>query len=115
MAKHHDIGQKGEALATSFLIKHNYRILETNWRFQKAEIDIIARDENTLVFVEVKTRSSTQFGNPYEFVSQKKQLLYKDAVEAYLSDTHLNLEVRFDIISIVLANTPKIEHLKNAF
>lgn len=115
MAKHHDTGQKGEFLAASFLRKHNYQVLATNWRFQKAEVDIIARDEKFLAFIEVKTRSSDRFGKPYEFVSEKKQTLYQDAAEAYLSENNLDLEVRFDIISIILSNTSKIEHLKNAF
>lgn len=67
------------------------------------------------MFVEVKTRNSTQFREPYEFVSEKKQTLYQDSAEAYLSINDLDLEICFDIISVVLSNPPKIEHLKNVF
>lgn len=115
MAKHHDIGKKGELIAFSFLMQHKHQILETNWRYQKAEVDLISIDQGILVFTEVKTRSSAKFGNPYEFVSAKKQLLYQDSAEAFLSEKQLDLEIRFDIISILLLDQPKIEHFKNAF
>jgi len=82
----------------------------------KAEIDIISQDEKTLVFVEVKTRSTERYGQPKEFVSIRKEALMKEAAEAYLEINELEIELRFDIISIVLKNgTPKIEHLENVF
>ena len=82
----------------------------------KAEIDIISQDEKTLVFVEVKTRSTERYGQPKEFVSIRKEALIKEAAEAYLEINELELELRFDIISIVLKNeTPKIEYLENVF
>ena len=89
---------------------------QRNWRWQKAEIDIISQDEKTLVFVEVKTRSTERYGQPKEFVSLRKEALVKEAAEAYLEINELELELRFDIISLVLKNgIPKIEHLENVF
>ena len=114
MSKIHELGHKGERIAQSFLKKKNYTILQTNWRWQKAEIDIIAKNENCIVFIEVKTRSTTRFGEPSEFVSMKKIELMKDAAEAYLEVFKLENEIRFDIISIVInSDTQKIQHLIN--
>ena len=72
MAEHNDLGKLGEELAVDFLEKKGYEILETNWVFDKAEIDIIAQKENILAVVEVKTRSTIEFGLPQEFVKPKK-------------------------------------------
>jgi putative endonuclease len=71
MADHNDLGKLGEELAVDFLQQNGYEILETNWVFQKAEIDIIAQKENILAVVEVKTRSSIEFGLPQDFVKPK--------------------------------------------
>ena len=116
MAKHNDLGQKGEALSVDYLIKKGYQVLETNWRFQKAEIDIIARLKNTLVVIEVKTRSSNYFGNPEDFIStQKKQLLVKAANE-FITTNALDIEVRFDILAVTISqNSLKINHIEDAF
>ena len=116
MNKAHEIGRKGEAIALHFLAFKKHHILEKNWRWQKAEIDIISQDKKTLVFVEVKTRSTERYGQPKEFVSLLKEALMKEAAEAYLEINELELELRFDIISIVLKNgTSKIEHQENVF
>ena len=72
MAEHYELGKKGEQLAVNYLIGKGYKIVERNWRFQKAEIDIIARKAETLISVEVKTRSTKNFGNPQDFVNPKK-------------------------------------------
>ena len=72
MAEHNELGKQGEEQAVDFLQKNGYEILETNWIFQKAEIDIIARKEDTLAIIEVKTRSSIDFGLPQDFVKPKK-------------------------------------------
>ena len=78
MAEHNDLGKFGEELAVDFLEKNGYEILETNWVFDKAEIDIIAQKNGILAVVEVKTRSSIDFGLPQDFVKPKKiQLLLK--------------------------------------
>lgn len=72
MLKIHKLGQEGERLAYDFLVQKKYIILERNWRWKNAEIDIICIKKNTLIFVEVKCRSSEKFGQPFEFVNDKK-------------------------------------------
>lgn len=116
MADHNDLGKLGEELAVDFLQKNGYEILETNWIFQKAEIDIIAQKENILAVVEVKTRSSIEFGLPQDFVKPKKIQLLVKAVNEYIISNDLELEVRFDIIAINKeAKEFVIEHIEDAF
>jgi putative endonuclease len=116
MATHNELGTKGEEIALDFLQKNNYKILEKNWRFKKAEVDIIALKKGILAVVEVKTRSSDYFGNPQDFVNQKKIKLLVEAINEYVISKNLDVEVRFDIIAI-LKNKDKfdIQHLKDAF
>ena len=116
MAKHNLLGKHGEELAVEFLISNHYKILETNWRFRKAEVDIIAEKENILIIVEVKTRVSDYFGKPEEFISKSKQRLLTQAADAYIELHQLNHEVRFDVISIVFRNkSHAIDHIEDAF
>ncbi len=116
MAEHNDLGKLGEELAVDFLQKSGYDILETNWVFQKAEIDIIAQKGSILAVVEVKTRSSTDFGLPQDFVKPKKIQLLVKAVNEYVISYDLDVEVRFDIIAIHKESKEFIiEHLENAF
>ena len=116
MAEHNELGKLGEALAVEFLQKRGYEILETNWTFQKAEIDIIVRKENTLAIIEVKTRSSIDFGLPQDSVKSKKIQLLVKAVNEYILSNDLDAEVRFDIIAICKEDTTyKIEHIEDAF
>ncbi len=116
MAEHNDLGKFGEELAVDFLEKNGYEILETNWVFDKAEIDIIAQKENILAVVEVKTRSSIEFGLPQEFVKPKKIQLLLKAVNEYVIQHDLDVEVRFDIIAIHKEKTDfVIEHIEEAF
>lgn len=116
MAEHNELGKLGEELAVEFLQKNNYAILETNWTFQKAEIDIIAQKENVLVIVEVKTRSSLEFGLPQDFVKPKKIQLLVKAVNEYIISNDLEVEARFDIIAIYKDDKSyKIEHIEDAF
>ena len=116
MAEHNDLGKLGEELAADFLQQNGYEILETNWVFQKAEIDIIAQKENVLAVVEVKTRSSLEFGLPQDFVKPKKIQLLVKAVNEYVISNDLEVEVRFDIIAISKENNDfKIEHIEDAF
>jgi putative endonuclease len=116
MAEHNELGEKGEKLAVAFLIKNDYKILEKNYCYLKAEVDIIAQKGNILAVVEVKTRSSDYFGNPQDFVSPKKIKLLLSAIHYYVTEKDIDVEVRFDIIAIILKNdTTKIEHLEDAF
>lgn len=116
MAEHNELGKFGEEMAVAFLEKEGYTILETNWTFQKAEIDIIAQKENILAVVEVKTRSSLDFGLPQDFVKPKKIQLLVKAVDEYVSSQDLDVDVRFDIIAIHKeAKSFVIEHLIDAF
>ena len=116
MAEHNELGKLGEELAAEYLLKNGYVILETNWVFQKAEIDILAQKENTLAVVEVKTRSSIEFGLPQDFVKSKKIQLLVKAVNAYVTENDLDQEVRFDIIAISRKGQEfVIEHLTDAF
>jgi putative endonuclease len=113
MAQHNDLGKLGEELAVAFLQKNGYEILETNWTFQKAEIDIIAKAENTLAVIEVKTRSSLDFGLPQDFVKPKKIQLLVKAVNEYVISKDLDVEVRFDIIAITASKTTSLSIQKN--
>ncbi len=116
MAIHNELGEKGEELAVEFLQKKGYKILERNWRFKKAEVDIITIKNNVLAVVEVKTRSSNYFGNPQDFVNPKKIKLFVEAIIEYLTSKNLDVEVRFDIIAILKNKTTfDIEHLEDAF
>lgn len=117
MAEHNELGKLGEEMAVEFLINCDYEILETNWVFQKAEIDIVAKKENILAIIEVKTRSSTDFGLPQDFVKPKKIQLLVKAVNEYVVSNDLDVEVRFDIIAIHKNDMKEfvIEHLENAF
>ncbi len=116
MAQHNELGKKGEQLAVDFLLKEGYEILDRNYRFDKAEVDIIALKDNILAIVEVKTRSTKDFGNPQDFVKPKQIKNLVKAVDEYVNENDLELEVRFDIIAIVKEKKGfKIEYLENAF
>ena len=116
MAEHNDLGKLGEELAVDFLEKNGYEILETNWVFDKAEIDIIAQKNGILAVVEVKTRSSLDFGLPQDFVKPKKIQLLVKAANEYVTQNDLDVEIRFDIIAIEKKNKKfNIEHIKEAF
>ena len=116
MAEHYELGKKGEQLAVNYLIGKGYKIVERNWRFQKAEIDIIARKAETLISVEVKTRSTKNFGNPQDFVNPKKIKLMVLAMNEYILNKDLDIELRFDIVAITKDKSSfDIQHFKDAF
>lgn len=111
-------GKLGEQAAAKYLEKQGYKILEKNYRYSRyAEIDIIAKDKDTIVFAEVKTRSNTAFGHPFEAVNSAKITNIFKAGLYYLKNTKENYKkYRIDVISIIgdlQNNNPKIEHLKN--
>ncbi len=112
MAKHNDLGTKGEQKAVLFLQKKAFVILETNWRYKKNEIDIIATKDEYIVVVEVKTRSTDYFDDIINVVSNKQKRFLIDSINSYIDEKNINLEVRFDIIFIV---GDKTEHIEDAF
>ena len=115
MAEHNKLGDLGEEIAMDFLLKNGYEIREHNWRYRKAEVDIIAENNEYLIAVEVKTRSSSDFGDPQDFVSKKKIQLLLEAMNAYVELYNCDKEIRFDIIPLVKEKDNfKIEHLEDA-
>lgn len=116
MAEHHVLGKQGEDAAVQFLIAKGHTILSRNYRYGKAEVDIISQIGNCIVFTEVKTRSHTDFGMPEEFVSRKKQKLMCLAADEYLQTAAPESEVRFDILALSLVeNKFDILHIEDAF
>lgn len=118
MSSHNlDTGNRGEDIATEFLQRKGYTILERNWRHSRSEVDIIAEDKGMIVFVEVKTRRSQKFGHPEESVSEAKQQKLLEAADAYLESLEDAKELRFDIVSIRIGHNqqPTIYHIVDAF
>ena len=116
MASHNDLGKKGEELAVQFLESKGYEIVARNYQFQKAEVDIIARKANTLAIIEVKTRSTPEFGNPQEFLKGKQIQRLVKAADHFVTENNLEVDVRFDIIGIIQNKAgTKLEHLEDAF
>lgn len=118
------IGDRGEALAAEYLSQAGYRILDRNYRYERAEIDLVCFDagddeaRGEIVFVEVKTRSGLAFGPPEEAVTDEKQEHIVHAAKAYVYERRLEgAPVRFDVVSIVLNQdeAPDIDHFKSAF
>ncbi len=114
-----DLGRCGEELARESLKKLGYRILFNNYRSYLGEIDIVARDKDTICFIEVKTRSGKDFGLPQESVTRQKQRKLVRLATAFLKEKNLlEQSARFDVVSVILAQDnlePKIEVFKNAF
>lgn len=110
-------GKLGEKLAQDFLLKKNYKILERNYRNKIGEIDLIALDKDLIVFVEVKTRTSSAFGYAYEAVDWKKQRKIIQVSSAYLNYKKIrNQQIRYDIVEVYLKDgRAKINHIENAF
>ncbi|MDR3272475.1 MAG: YraN family protein [Flavobacteriaceae bacterium] len=116
MAIHNDFGKEAEKKAMEFLLSAGYEILETNWRYQKSEIDIIAAKDNRLIIIEVKARSYDDVLSPEEAVNHKKKKLLILAADAYVTQNDWEVDVRFDIISILKQdNKWIISHIEDAF
>ncbi|WP_029905785.1 YraN family protein [Prevotella sp. 10(H)] len=116
MAEHNDLGKKGEDAAENYLRQNGYEIIERNWLYERYEIDIIAQDDEYIVFVEVKTRSSDQWGNPEEAVSKGKIKRIVEAADFYLREYDIDLPARFDVIaSIWTGKKFEIQHIDDAF
>lgn len=111
--KTREIGKINEDLAVDYLKKRNYRIVERNFRRKFGEIDIIAKDRDTLVFIEVRSRKDDFFGSPLESIDQKKIRKISRTALSFISKTDQEFSsIRFDVISIV---NGEIEHIENAF
>jgi putative endonuclease len=105
-----ELGKKGEEHAVGFLKKSGYRIIQRNYKNKLGEIDIIAKDKNTLCFIEVKTRTSLRFGLPQEAITFRKQKKLNKVALSYLKQYNLwDVPARFDTVSVVLNNQDKIE------
>lgn len=116
MAYHNQLGKLGEQIAVEHLISNGYIVLERNFVYDKAEVDIIAENEAFMVVIEVKTRNSTYFGNPQEFVSRNKIKLLLKAANEYVIRNKIEKEIRFDIISVIKnRHVQLVEHFRDAF
>jgi putative endonuclease len=116
MSQHNELGKKGEDIAADYLAEEGYKILNRNWRYGKDEIDIIAETDKFIVFIEVKSRSTSYFGEPEDAVDNQKQRFLVRAADAYVNQKEIDLEVRFDIISIIFEKGKHtIRHIEDAF
>lgn len=109
-------GKIGEELAIAHLRKAGYEIVQNNWHLHHLEIDIVARHQGELVFVEVKLRHSDEFGDPESFVTRSKQKLLVRAANYYIEQQEIEAECRFDVIGILAKNGQySVHHIVNAF
>lgn len=116
MAQHNETGKRGEEIATKYLSEKGFIILCNNWYYGKGEIDIVAKMADKMVFVEVKTRESNVFGEPETFVNRRKQRQIIKTADAYIQTKNIDLESRFDVISVILGkNKFEIHHIEDAF
>lgn len=116
MAQHNELGKKGEELAVAHLLKTGYEIVARNFVYQKAEVDVIARKGSVLAVVEVKTRSTPDFGDPQEFVKKKQINQLVKAIDYFVNEHNLDVEVRFDIVAIIRNKAgTRLEHIEDAF
>ena len=113
---HNELGKWGEEYAANYLLKNDYEVLERNWFYDRAEVDIIAKKANELIIVEVKTRNSNFFGDPQDFVSKAKIKLLVKAANEYIISNDLDVEARFDVIAVLKnKNHESLDHFKSAF
>lgn len=113
-----EIGSRGEKIAVDFLKKKGLQILAKNYRFKKKEIDIIAKDKDTICFIEVKTRTTKEFGLPEEAIMNRKMRNLINLALSYMKRYNfVDYNIRFDVVSIYFLknNKPKIDYFKNAF
>lgn len=103
-----ELGNWGEQLVAEYLIQQGCMVLEKNWRWKKAEVDLIARNKEILLFVEVKTRSTAAFFNLQEAIPAKKQLLLTEAAEAYCQQNNIVAEIRMDI-AVIIGNSKQYQ------
>lgn len=115
--KRQSLGKKGEEIARSYLEKQGYTIIISNFRTKSGEIDLIAKDGEVLVFVEVKTRTNEQFGSPFDAVtSRKRGQISRVAMEYMVNNGGMDQPARFDVVAVRMTeNKPSVEIVKNAF
>jgi len=109
-----ETGVHGENLAAEFMAKKGFRVVARNYRWKRAEIDLIVQREDWLIFVEVKTRTSNAYGEPESFVSDYQRRLIYDAADDYIFRTNWRGHIRFDIISVTPGPNPQIVHFEDA-
>lgn len=117
MAVHNDFGKTGEQISRNYLELHGYEVMDENWCFGKAEIDLIVYKDKQIIFVEVKTRSGNGFGEPEEFVNAAKQMHMAAAATEYIHLMDFKGEIRFDIIAILINKKGdyNLRHIEDAF
>ncbi|GHD38686.1 YraN family protein [Mycetocola manganoxydans] len=118
MAAKDELGRRGEDLAARFLEDAGYRLLERNWRCRQGEIDIVARTANTLVFVEVKTRSGLAFGHPFEAITATKLARLRGLAAVWCAEHSPSVaRIRLDAIAVIVPRSgqPVVEHLLGVY
>jgi len=109
-----ETGGIGEKLAAEYLTSKGFKVVARNYRWRKAEIDLIVQRKDWLIFVEVKTRSSNAWGEPESFVNDMQRRLIYDAAEEYIYSTNWQGNIRFDIVSVKPSSPPEIVHFEDA-
>jgi len=116
MADHNELGKLGEEIAADYLGKKGYEIVKRNYTFAKSEIDIVAKKDGQLIIVEVKTRNSDFMAGPQQTITKAKQKSIIKAANFYIQEHDLDIETRFDVVSIIVNSKQKlIEHIEDAF
>jgi putative endonuclease len=117
MLNANEIGMRGEYIARRYLEQHGFHVLESNWRYKRAEIDLIVKEGDTLVFVEVKTSASTSAAAPDGMVDSDKEAMITGAAHVYMERIGHDWEIRFDVVAVWLRdpNEPAIRHIRDAF
>ncbi|MBB3186655.1 YraN family protein [Microbacter margulisiae] len=116
MAAHNELGKEGEEYAVEYLQQEGYRIRHTNWFFGKMELDIVAEKEDTLIVVEVKTRSTETFEHPEEAITPAKIRRIVNAADAYIQQFEIDMPTRFDVVSVIPDRKGfHILHIEDAF
>ena len=115
MAAHIELGKWGEDLAAEYLERKGYTIIERDWKSGRRDIDIIALDDDVVVFVEVKTRCNRLFGEPEEVIDRNKRQSLTQAINHYVKEKHIRQEIRFDIVSVIgtPGTEPEINHIRD--
>ena len=114
MYKRHIVGEIGEKIANKYLVENGYQIIKKNFRCKQGEIDIIAKDKNEIVFVEVKTRTNEKYGRASEAVNKIKKIHMKKSAAIFLKENNFSrFTIRFDVIEVYMINGKcKINHIK---